>query len=115
MIFVFRITAAGRTAPAVGDSDPAARATRSSSKPAGGPETSALLSLMTLSSIVSVPSPATPPMPANCPFGSVATARLPLTTLRRSTSVAANRFVIPPALMPLASVPSVGVDRTCCS
>src|SRR5262245_44420402 len=89
---------------------PPAIATRSSPNPAGGPDTSALLPLTTLSSIVSVPSESTPPMPANCPFGAVAIARFPLTTVRRRTSVETRRLLMPPAVIPLASVPSVDVD-----
>ena len=48
------------------------------------------------------------PMPPDCaawPFGGAETARFPLTTLRLTTSVAAWRLKIPPALVPLAAEP----------
>ena len=52
----------------------------------------------------------TPPVPANCPFGAVATARLPVTTLRLRTSDPVKRLEMPPAETPLASDPSDAVD-----
>src|SRR5215211_6573624 len=109
--FVSRMTAVGRATPQHWETSiPPASATRSSSNRVGGPETSAMLSLTTLPSIVSAPDAPIPPAPANWPFGSVAVARFPLTTLRLSTSVDANRLVIPPEVIPLPSVAMVELE-----